>query len=155
MRRGFFLSYIVKKVTKLAIEMDFTLSTYYPIFLYLVGIVGFAASILLVTHWIGPRRQTPVKQMPYESGMDPIGDARQRFDVKFYLIAILFLVFDVELLFLYPWAALYPWSSTSDGPASFLPVELHTLVFGEVLAFLLTLVVAYVYAWRRGVFRWR
>ena len=93
--------------------------------------------------------------MPYESGMNPIGDARQRFDVKFYLIAILFLVFDVELLFLYPWAALYPWESAADEPASFLPVDLHTLVFWEVLLFLLTVVVAYVYAWRRGVFRWR
>lgn len=136
--------------------MDFTLSTYYPILLYLLVIIfGFALPVLIITHLIGPKRRTPIKQMPYESGMDPIGDARQRFDVKFYLIAILFLVFDVELLFLYPWAALYPWSSGADEPASFLPAELHSLVFWEVLVFLLTLVVAYVYAWRRGVFRWR
>ena len=85
--------------------MDFTLSTYYPIILFLLVILGFAVSALLATHLVGPKQRTPVKQMPYESGMDPIGDARQRFDVKFYLIAILFLVFDVELLFLYPWAA--------------------------------------------------
>ena len=135
--------------------MDFTLSTYYPIFLFLLAILGFAVSALLVTHLLGPKRRTPVKQMPYESGMDPIGDARQRFDVKFYLIAILFLVFDVELLFLYPWAALYPWSSTPGEPGSFLPSELQKLVFVEVLVFLLTVVVAYIYAWRRGVFRWR
>src|SRR5437773_2730913 len=87
--------------------MDFDLSTYYPVFLYLVVVLGFAVSALVVAHLLGPRRVTPVKQMPYESGMDPIGDARQRFDVKFYLIAILFLVFDVELLFLYPWAVTY------------------------------------------------
>jgi NADH-quinone oxidoreductase subunit A len=135
--------------------MDFTLATYYPIFLFLLAIIGFAVSALLVTHLVGPKRRTPVKQMPYESGMDPIGDARQRFDVKFYLIAILFLVFDVELLFLYPWAAVYPWPSAADEPSSFLPSEFHNLVFWEVLAFLLTVVVAYVYAWRRGVFRWR
>src|SRR5579871_460156 len=135
--------------------MDFTLSTYYPIFLFLLAILGFAVAALGVTHNLGPKRRTPIKQMPYESGMDPIGDARQRFDVKFYLIAILFLVFDVELLFLYPWAALYPWASAPDEPASFLPMELRTLVFWEVLLFLLTVVVAYVYAWRRGVFRWR
>jgi NADH-quinone oxidoreductase subunit A len=135
--------------------MDFTLSTYYPIFLFLLAILGFAVSALLVTHLLGPKRRTPVKQMPYESGMDPIGDARQRFDIKFYLIAILFLVFDVELLFLYPWAALYPWSSSPGEPGSFLPSEFQNLVFWEVLAFLLTVVVAYVYAWRRGVFRWR
>ena len=135
--------------------MDFTLSTYYPVFLFLLAIIGFAASALLVTHLLGPKRRTPVKQMPYESGMDPIGDARQRFDVKFYLIAILFLVFDVELLFLYPWAAMYPWTRAPGEPSSFLPVEFHTVVFWEVLIFLLTVVVAYVYAWRRGVFRWR
>ncbi|MHB1422304.1 MAG: NADH-quinone oxidoreductase subunit A [Gemmataceae bacterium] len=135
--------------------MDFTLSTYYPILLFLLAIVGFAVSVLVLTHLIGPKRRTPTKLMPYESGMDPIGDAHQQFDVRFYLIAILFLVFDVELLFLYPWAALYPWGSGPEEPASFLPVELHTLVFWEVLVFLLTVVVAYVYAWRRGVFRWR
>jgi NADH-quinone oxidoreductase subunit A len=135
--------------------MDFSLSTYYPIFLFLLAIVGFAVSALAATHLIGPKRRTPVKQMPYESGMDPIGDARQRFDVKFYLIAILFLVFDIELLFLYPWAAMYPWASAAGEPGSYLPVELQSLVFWEVLVFLASVVVAYVYAWRRGVFKWR
>ncbi len=135
--------------------MDFTLATYYPTFLYLLAILGFALSALLVTHLLGPKRRTPVKQMPYESGMDPIGDARQRFDVKFYLIAILFLVFDLELLFLYPWAAMYPWAGTRGEPGSVLPPEFFNLVFWEVLVFLFTVVVAYVYAWRRGVFRWR
>jgi NADH-quinone oxidoreductase subunit A len=137
--------------------MDFTLTTYYPILLFLVVVIGFAVSALVVTHLIGPSHKTPVKQMPYESGMDPIGDARQRFDVKFYLIAILFLVFDIELLFLYPWAAMYPWASQPGeaGPASVLPIQFVNLVFVEVLVFLVTVVVAYVYAWRRGVFRWR
>jgi NADH-quinone oxidoreductase subunit A len=129
--------------------MDFTLSTYYPVFLFLLIIIGFAVSVLVVTHLVGPKRRTPVKQMPYESGMDPIGDARQRFDVRFYLIAILFLVFDVELLFLYPWAA------ASGQSTSVLPIEFSTVIFWEVLLFLATVVVAYVYAWRRGVFRWR
>jgi NADH-quinone oxidoreductase subunit A len=135
--------------------MDFTLATYYPIFLYLLVVLGFAVSALVVTHLLGPKRKTPVKQMPYESGMDPIGDARQRFDVKFYLIAILFLVFDIELLFLYPWAAMYPWAGADGEPASVLPPEFVNLVFWEVLIFLFTVVVAYIYAWRRGVFRWR
>jgi NADH-quinone oxidoreductase subunit A len=125
--------------------MDFNVSTYYPIFLYLLVIVGFAVGAIAVSHWLAPRKRTPVKLMPYESGMDPIGDARQRFDVRFYLVAILFLVFDVELLFLYPWAA----------AQDVLPGELATVIFWEVLVFLATVVVAYVYAWRRGVFRWR
>ncbi len=130
--------------------MDFSLSTYYPIFIYLVVVLGFAVSAVLASHVIGPRkRPTPVKLMPYESGMDPIGDARQRFDVKFYLIAILFLVFDVELLFLYPWAG----RLSAKAPISL--VEFRTVVFVEVLAFLATVVVAYVYAWRKGVFQWR
>jgi NADH-quinone oxidoreductase subunit A len=128
--------------------MDFNLSTYYPIFIYFIVIVGFALSALVASHLTGPRKKTPVKQMPYESGMDPIGDARQRFDVKFYLIAILFLVFDVELLFLYPWAATYQ-------DPTVLPLEFQNIGFWEVLIFLATVVVAYLYAWRRGVFRWR
>lgn len=128
--------------------MDFSLSTYYPIFIYLVVILGFAVSAVLVSHTVSPRKVTPVKQMPYESGMDPIGDARQRFDVKFYLIAILFLVFDVELLFLYPWTATH-----LEG--SVIPPAFRNVVFWEVQAFLLTVIVAYVYAWRRGVFKWR
>ncbi len=128
--------------------MDFTLTTYYPIFLYLGVVVGFAISAVAAAHLIAPKKITPVKQMPYESGMDPIGDARQRFDVRFYLVAILFLVFDVELLFLYPWATTY-----QEG--SLIPAAFRDLVFWEVQAFLLSVVVAYVYAWRKGVFRWR
>ena len=122
---------------------------YYPIFLYLIVVVGFVVANLILTHLVGPNRKTPVKMMPYESGMDPIGDARQRFDVKFYLIAILFLVFDVELLFLYPWAVV----AYREQPL--LPEDIRILVFWEVVVFLGTLVIAYVYAWRRGVFQWR
>src|SRR5205823_11045421 len=130
--------------------MDFDLSTYYPIFIYLVAVVGFAVSAIVATQLIGPRKDTLVKLMPYESGMDPVGDARQHFDVKFYLIAILFLVFDVELLFLYPWAV-----AAYRGAEGGIPDSFRTVVFWEVMVFLATLVVAYVYAWRRGVFRWR
>src|SRR5436190_5136086 len=124
---------------------EFQLATYLPIFLYLFFIIGVAASMLIMAHTIGPKRQTAVKQMPYESGMDPIGDARQRFDVKFYLIAIMFLVFDVELLFLYPWAVV----AYQDGE---LPAVLRGPVFWTVLVFIVLLFVAYVYDWRRGVF---
>src|SRR5262249_45433977 len=132
-------------------RMDFDLSTYYPIFLYLIAVILFAAGVLVVTHLrlFKPWKRTKVKLMPYESGMDPIGDARQRFDVKFYLIAILFLVFDVELLFLYPWAV----AAYNPTSPPLIPLEFRNLVFWEVIVFLVTLVVAYVYAWRKGVFR--
>jgi NADH-quinone oxidoreductase subunit A len=130
-------------------QSGFELSAYFPIFLYLLGILIVAGGSLVATHLIGPKKATVVKLMPYESGMDPIGDARQRFDIKFYLVAIMFLVFDVELLFLYPWAV------AAYGPEPWLPAEIQRPVFWTVLVFLLLLAVAYVYDWRKGVFRWR
>jgi len=119
-----------------------------PLLIYAVILVGFAITNIILAHAIGPRKKTDVKQMPYESGMDPIGDARQPFDVKFYLVAILFLVFDVELLFLYPWAV-----SAFDEAG--IPLDLRDTVFGVMLVFMGTLAIAYAYAWRKGVFRWR
>ncbi len=127
---------------------EFDLAAYFPIFLYLALIVAFAAVSLILAHTVGPKRKTRVKLMPYESGMDPVGDARQRFDVKFYLIAIMFLVFDVELLFLYPWGAV----AYADGG---LPAVFRGPVFWGVLVFIVLLLVAYIYDWRKGVFRWR
>lgn len=129
------------------LEPPFELASYFPIVLYLAIILGLVVVILILAHTIGPKKQTPVKMMPYESGMDPVGDARQRFDVKFYLIAISFLVFDVELLFLYPWAVV----AYQEGG---LPEALRQPVFWGVLIFLALLAVAYVYDWRKGVFRW-
>jgi NADH-quinone oxidoreductase subunit A len=129
-------------------EPGFDLTDYYPIFLYLAVILGFAGVTLILAHTIGPRRSTAVKCMPYESGMDPVGDARQRFDVKFYLLAIMFLVFDVELLFLYPWAVV----AYQDGE---LPAVMSGPVFWGVLIFIVLLLAAYVYDWKKGVFRWR
>ena len=124
------------------------METYYPLIVYGLVLVGFVITNLLLAHIAGPRKKTAVKEMPYESGMDPIGDARQPFDVRFYLMAILFLVFDVELLFLYPWAV----SAYTEGG---IPVELRGIVFCIMLSFISTLVIAYIYAWRKGVFRWR
>ena len=124
------------------------METYYPLFLYGLVLIGFVAINLVLAQVAGPRKKTSIKEMPYESGMDPVGDARQPFDVKFYLVAILFLVFDVELLFLYPWAV----SAYNDKG---IPAELRGTVFAVMLIFMATLVIAYLYAWRKGVFRWR
>ncbi len=122
---------------------------FYPLLVYVVVLVGFVATNLVLAYVAGPRKRTSVKEMPYESGMDPVGDARQPFDVKFYIVAILFLVFDVELLFLYPWAvSAYV---ETDG----IPAALRGTVFAVMLVFMATLVIAYIYAWRKGVFRWR
>jgi NADH-quinone oxidoreductase subunit A len=130
----------------------------YPLLIYAAVLVGFVATNLVLAHVAGPRKKTTVKEMPYESGMDPIGDARQPFDVKFYLVAILFLVFDVELLFLYPWAVgayVDPVTDADWKTNPGIPVELRSTVFAVMLVFIATLVIAYVYAWRKGVFRWR
>jgi NADH-quinone oxidoreductase subunit A len=95
--------------------------------------------------------------MPYESGMDPIHSARRRFEVRIHLVAIAFLVFDVELLFLYPWAVAsrnpegLPELFATAGGSGFT----RELVFGEVIVFLALLTLGFVYAWRKGVFRWR
>ena len=94
--------------------------------------------------------------MPYESGMDPIHDARRRFDVRFHLVAVAFLLFDVEILFLYPWAVAnrHP-EGLSKVAATAGDSFSRGLVFGEVMAFIALLTLGFVYAWRKGVFRWR
>lgn len=142
--------------TSAGVEAAFNLADYYPIFLFLAFLIVFVLATLSASqlfHVLGlkPYKATPVKLMPYESGMDPVGSARMQFDVKFYLIAILFLVFDVELLFLYPWATIaYSDSGDPTWKAAF-----GRLVFWEVMAFIASLGVGYIYAWRKGVFRWR
>src|SRR3954469_10217608 len=115
------------------------METYYPLLVYGLFLIGFVITNLVLAQFAGPRKKTATKEMPYESGMDPVGDARQPFDVKFYLMAILFLVFDVELLFLYPWAV----AAYSEGGV---PAELRNVVFGIMLSFMATLIIAYVYA---------
>jgi NADH-quinone oxidoreductase subunit A len=124
------------------------LASFQPVLLYLAVLIGFVITNLILAHTIGPRRKTAVKQMPYESGMDPIGDARQPFDVKFYLVAILFLVFDVELLFLIRGRSLPTLQKGSSRRTA-------GTVFCVMLVFIATLTIAYVYAWKKGVFRWR
>jgi len=137
-----------------------------PLVLFLVAGALLGIGMLSAGSIFGPKRNTAVKEMPYESGMDPIHDTRRKFDVRFHLVAIAFLIFDVELLFLYPWAvashndaginatvaeAVSNAESLGAGPASFS----RLLVFGEVMVFMVLLAAGFVYAWRKGVFRWR
>jgi NADH-quinone oxidoreductase subunit A len=128
-----------------------------PLIVYAVILLGFVVTNLVLTHVIGPKKRTAVKQMPYESGMDPVGDARQPFNVRFCLVAILYLVFDVELLFLYPWAvsAYFDGGEGANRASAGIPLELRGAVFAIMLSFIATLAIAYVYAWRKGVFKWR
>ena len=133
-------------------------SEFTPVFLFLIVAIGIAASMIVASALFAPKKLTRVKQMPYESGMDPSGDARQRFDVRFYLVAIVFLLFDVELLFLYPWAVAQ-WSAdgvaAAGGASAGIPAVFRGLVFWEIMVFIVILGAAFAYAWRKGVFEWR
>jgi NADH-quinone oxidoreductase subunit A len=121
------------------------LKSYLPIFLIVVMVIGFAAANIVLSQIIGPRRPGRMKGQTYESGMNPIGTARKRFNVRFYLIAMVFLVFDVEIIFLYPWASTFP-----NIPAQ---SDEGLIWLGRILFFLFTTAVAYVYGFRKGVFK--
>ena len=115
-------------------------------FLMLLGLAIVAGVTMIAgSHFLGPRRPTDVKDKPYESGMPPLGTAHERFSVKFYLVAMLFIVFDIETVFLIPWAAIY-FGGSGTVSMGFLLVEM--------LVFLLILFVGYVYVWKRGAFQW-
>ena len=129
--------------------------TVLPIFLFAALAAAVALALLGVSAAIGPSKTGRVKEMPYESGMDPIHDTHRRFDVRFYLVAIAFLVFDVELLFLYPWAVASRNAQGIDHAVAAGWVSSRALVFAEVMVFIALLAAGFAYAWRKGVFRWR
>ena len=126
-----------------------------PILLFVICATGLAVVLLTAGWLIGPQRRGRVKDMPYESGMDPIHDTRRRFDVRFYLVAIAFLVFDVELLFLYPWAVASRNVEGIDAAVAEQLVPGRGMVFAGVMAFIVLLTAGFIYDWRKGVFRWR
>jgi NADH-quinone oxidoreductase subunit A len=110
------------------------------ILLMIVLGAGFALVSILLSSVLGPRKPTPEKEAPYECGMPPVGDARERQSVKFYLVAMIFLLFDIEVAFVYPWA-----------------MALRTLgwnAFVQLLLFMTLLLAGYVYVWRKGVLDW-
>jgi NADH-quinone oxidoreductase subunit A len=121
------------------------IASYLPVLLLLVMAIGFAVTNLVGSQLIGPKRSGTIKDGTYESGMNPIGTARKRFNVRFYLIAMVFLVFDIEIIFLYPWAVTFPnLDQTEAGGGIWL---------ARILFFMLTTVVAYIYGIRKGVFK--
>jgi NADH-quinone oxidoreductase subunit A len=126
-----------------------------PVFIFAAAATGLSVVLLVVSSLVGPKKNSRVKEMPYESGMDPIHDTHRRFDVRFYLVAIAFLVFDVELLFLYPWAVASRNPQGIDHAVEAGWIASRALVFGEVMLFMVFLAAGFVYAWRKGVFRWR
>jgi NADH-quinone oxidoreductase subunit A len=143
-----------------------------PIFLLFGCLLAVGCGLLVAGALLNPRRAGRVKRMPYESGMDPIHDTRRRFDVRFHLLAIAFLVFDVELLFLYPWAVIV--RAEASGPtvaAASVPVSAAATApsvpaaapgsiaprpaFLGGIVFIAVLSLGFVYDWKKGVFGWR
>ena len=118
-----------------------------PVLLMVVIGLGFGVGNLVLSLWIGPRRQGEGKSEAYESGMVPIGDTRRRFNVRFYIVAMIFLVFDVDIIFFYPFAVIFPGKVLSDHAAS-------GMLLLSIIVFVVTLLIAYFYAWGKGVFRW-
>lgn len=126
--------------------LAFDIQAYIPIGLLIMMVIGFGVANLVATHLLGPRRHGHVKETAYESGMEPIGTARKKFNVRFYIMAMTFLVFDVEIIFLYPWAVSF---------AKLQPQTDEALLFlARIMFFIATSIIAYIYAWRKGVFRW-
>src|SRR5689334_23767303 len=116
-----------------------------PVVLLLIIAIGFAVVNVAASLLIGPSRTGPGKETTYESGMIPVGDTRRRFNVRFYIVAMIFLVFDVEIVFMYPWATIFaPKANTALGG----------LLLWEMVIFVAILLLAYLYAWGKGVFRW-
>ena len=116
------------------------LQTYFPIGVVLLVAVGQAFLLLGLANTLGPRRPSLVKSAPFECGSEPVGSARDRFGVKFYVVALLFIVFDIEAIFLYPWAVLF--------------TELGWAGYVEMAIFIFTVVVGLVYVWKKGVLDW-
>jgi len=116
------------------------LDSYLPILVLILVAVGFAIGSVVMSGLIGQKKPSAVKLAPYECGMPPVGSAHDRFSIKFYLIAMLFIVFDIEAVFLYPWAVLFK--------------RLGLFGFVEMGVFILILLVGYVYVWKKGALEW-
>ena len=114
--------------------------TWFPVLIQILIAIAVAGAMVGLSALLGQRVRDPVKSMPYESGMNPVGNARERFSVKFYLVAMVFIVFDLEAIFLYPWAVVYR--------------ELKLFAFFEMLVFVLLVLSGFFYIWKKGVFDW-
>lgn len=113
---------------------------YLPILVHLIVVVAIAAAILALSAWVGVKRPSRTKLSPYECGITPVGDARERSSVSFYLVAMLFILFDVEAAFLYPWAVVYK--------------GLGWFGFLEMFLYIAILVAGYIYIWKKGALDW-
>ena len=117
------------------------MNPYLALLLFLAACAGFVVTMLLLAAYLGPKNRTRTKQLPFECGSVSVGSVRdQRFNVRFYLVAVLFILFDVEVIFMYPWAVILK--------------ELGWFAFWQMLIFVAVLVIALIYEWKKGVLQW-
>ena len=116
------------------------LINYVPVLIFMVVAIGLVAVIVFLSELLGKKKHFASKDMPYECGMDPIGDARSRYTVRFYVIAMFFIVFDIEAIFLYPWAVVYK--------------QLKMFAFVEMLLFVAFVMAGFFFIWKKGVLDW-
>ena len=127
--------------------MSFRLYDYLPILLMFIVAGGFAVGNVLLSQFVGQRKRTRTKLMPYECGKDPVGSARERFSVKFYLIAMIFILFDIEVIFLVPWAAVYKTLAAQSA-------AMRSFAYLEMMIFVGLLFIGYIYIVKKGAFDW-
>jgi len=130
--------------------------TYLPVLLLLGFVVMNAVLMLGLSHLTMRPRPTEVKQTPYESGMPPLGDARERFSVKFYMVAVLFIIFDIETVFMIPWGAHFRQLSCASPLVNNLCPAGQVSIFGfmEMVVFIIILLVGFLYVWKKGALQW-
>lgn len=127
--------------------MPFDLSQYLPVLVMFIVAAGFAITFITLSQFVGQRKRTRTKLMPYECGKDPVGSARERFSVKFYLIAMLFILFDIEVIFLVPWAVVFKRLSSPE-------YGLRNVVYFEMLIFIVLLAAGLIYVVKKGALDW-
>jgi NADH-quinone oxidoreductase subunit A len=123
----------------------FRLTDYLPILLMFIVAAGFAVGNVLLSQYVGQRKSTRTKLMPYECGKDPVGSARERFSVKFYLVGMIFILFDIEVIFLVPWAVVFRRIAAAGN---------GTFVYAEMMIFIVLLLAGYIYVVKKGAFDW-
>ena len=116
------------------------LENYVPILILLTLVAGFAGVTILLSSLFGPKKKTVTKLNPYECGLDPVGSARSRYSIKFYIVAMIFIIFDIEALFMYPWAVIYR--------------KLGVFGLVEMGIFVLVLLLGFIYIWKKGALEW-
>lgn len=120
------------------------LAEYLPLLIFVGIAVAFGGIVVIASYLIGQRKPTPTKMAPYECGVPTVGSSRRRIPIRYYLVAMLFLLFDIEIVFLYPWAVVFRDFKAVSG----------ILIFLEMLVFVGILVVAYIYVWKKGALEW-